>query len=55
MDKKIILEFAKAILNSTHADKLETLHIDHTEYDDGSISVSIEMSYPAPKNPEENE
>ena len=47
MEKEVILELAEQLLQAVQPSDLETAQISTTTYDDGSKSVSIELSYPA--------
>lgn len=47
MKNKQILKQAIELLQTVNSDELETVQINHTKYDDGSIGFSVELVYPA--------
>jgi len=47
MNKQEILKQTIKLLQAINPDNLETLQINHTKYDDGSIGFSVELTYPA--------
>lgn len=47
MKNEQILKQAIELLQGVYPDELETVQINHTKYDDGSIGFSVELTYPA--------
>lgn len=45
--KKAILNNAITLLENAVLEDLETIQINNTKYDDGSVGLSIELTYPA--------
>lgn len=43
------MDLAVEILNNTKIQELETVEVSETEYDDGSVGVAINLTYPADK------
>lgn len=50
MEKKEIVDLECRILKSVKIDDTESIQVNVTNYDDGSRSVSIEISYPPNKD-----
>lgn len=50
MKNEILLKQAIELLKDVNPDELETIQINHTNYDDGSIGFSVELTYPAKDN-----
>ncbi len=46
MKNEQLLKQAVELLQTANSDELETVQINHTKYDDGSIGVSVELTYP---------
>lgn len=49
MKNEILLNQAKELLEQVDSNELETVEINHTKYDDGSVGFSINLTYPAEK------
>lgn len=47
MKNEKLLRQAIELLQATNTEQLETVQINHTKYDDGSIGFSVELTYPA--------
>ncbi|MBW8350772.1 hypothetical protein K0H71_15150 [Bacillus sp. IITD106] len=43
----LLLQQAIELLKGIATDELETVQINNTKYDDGSIGFSVELTYPA--------
>lgn len=48
-NKEKLMDLAVEILNNTKIQELETVEVSETEYDDGSVGVAINLTYPADK------
>ncbi len=48
MEKEQILKQAIEMLQDVNTDELETVQINHTKYDDGSVGFTVELVYPVP-------
>lgn len=46
MKNEQLLKQAIELLQGVNPDELETVQINHTKYDDGSIGFSVELTYP---------
>ena len=49
MDKKQLIQNAIFMLESVDPDTIEVVNLDRTEYDDGSIGFSVNLTTPATK------
>lgn len=47
MDNKQLLNQAIELLQEVDAGVLETVQVNHTKYDDGSVGFTVELVYPA--------
>ncbi len=47
MKNEQLLKQAIELLKGVNPNELETVQINHTKYDDGSIGFSVELTYPA--------
>ncbi|WP_277679233.1 hypothetical protein [Gracilibacillus dipsosauri] len=47
MKNEIILKQAIELLQEVNPNELETVQINNTKYDDGSIGFSVELAYPS--------
>lgn len=47
MKNEILLKQAIELLKEVNPDEIETIQINNTKYDDGSIGFSVELTYPA--------
>ncbi|MFK4568391.1 hypothetical protein [Enterococcus sp. UD-01] len=48
-NKEKLMDLAVDILTDTNINELETVDVSETHYDDGSVGVSINLTYPAVK------
>ncbi len=46
MNNEKLLNQAILLLQDVNADELETVQINHTKYDDGSVGFTVELTYP---------
>lgn len=46
MKNELLLKQAMELLKGVNPDELETVQVNHTKYDDGSIGFSVELTYP---------
>lgn len=53
MDNKEMLETAIQKLSSIDAESIETVQIEHTKYDDGSVGFAVNITFPATVKEEE--
>lgn len=54
MENNLLLKHAIELLDAVNPNDLETVQINHTKYDDGSIGFSVELTYPAEDKEEVN-
>ncbi len=47
MGNEQIINQAIQLLQNVNSDELETIQINHTKYDDGSVGLSVELVYPS--------
>jgi hypothetical protein len=47
MKNEFLLKQAIELLQEVNPTELETVQINHTRYDDGSIGFSVELTYPS--------
>ncbi len=47
MKNEILLQQAIELLQAAKPDELETVQINHTNYDDGSVGFTVDLTYPA--------
>lgn len=52
MKNEQLLKQAIELLQTVNSEELETVQLNHTKYDDGSIGFSVELTYPAEGNEE---
>ena len=55
MDKKQLIGTAITMLQSVDPDTIEVINFDRTEYDDGSVGFSVNLTTPPEKEPTEHE
>lgn len=46
MKNELLLKQAIELLQGVKPDDLETVQLDHTKYDDGSIGFTVELTFP---------
>lgn len=49
MKNELLLKQAIELLQEVNPDELETVRVDHTKYDDGSVDFTVELTYPVEK------
>ncbi|GGB26773.1 hypothetical protein GCM10011409_00100 [Lentibacillus populi] len=47
MKNETILKQAIELLQNVDPDELETVQVNHTKYDDGSIGFTVDLTYPS--------
>lgn len=55
MDKKQLIETAVLLLQSVDPDTIEVVNFDRTEYEDGSVGFSVNLTTPATKTKQAEE
>ena len=46
MNNSELLNLAIQLLNDVNSDELETVQVNHTKYDDGSVGFTVDLTYP---------
>lgn len=46
MNNAELLNLAIQLLKDVNSDELETVQVNHTKYDDGSVGFTVELTYP---------
>lgn len=46
MNNKELLNLAIQLLNEVNSNDLETVQVNHTKYDDGSVGFTVDLTYP---------
>ncbi len=54
MKNELLLKQAIELLQEVNPDELETVRVDHTKYDDGSVDFTVELTYPSNDKPFES-
>ncbi|MDN6670667.1 MAG: hypothetical protein L0L07_00080 [Staphylococcus equorum] len=45
MNNKELLNLAIQLLNEVNSNDLETVQVNHTKYDDGSVGFTVDLTY----------
>lgn len=46
MNNEVLIKQAIELLQNVDPDELETVQLNHTKYDDGSIGFTVDLTYP---------